>query len=182
MAQNGRITSSGGPGGPAWTVDRRVQLFDSLEHRWPIGALLVWNPSGDWRQRWYLLDGHRRVDTLGELVAEQADLVRDLGRAEPTYLPAATAPAGGVYLPVNAMLLTMRLLPAIRGMSEDALDIANDAVGAIVNTLFPVITIMGGTPREVTTLCHRLLPGRVQPTTLEQIIAQEAATPHQPHD
>jgi hypothetical protein len=180
MVQRGHLIPSGEVGGPAWTTSQRVQLWQSVEHRWPIGMLLAWNPAEYYWRRWYLLDGHRRVATLGELVAEQVDLVRDLRSAEPTYLPAAAATSGGVYLPVNAMLMTARLLPAISDICEDALDVADNAVAAIANTPFEVTTVTGGTASEVATLCSRLIPGRVQPAVLDQILAQDAAAPYHP--
>ncbi len=38
--------------------------------------MLTWIPIGHRFQRWYLLDGHRRIAALGTLIAEQIDLVR----------------------------------------------------------------------------------------------------------
>jgi len=179
MARCGHVVPCGEPGGPAWSTGQRCELFDSLERRWPVGALLAWNPSGDWWQRWYLLDGHRRVDALGELVAERLGVVRDLGRPEPTYLPGSAAVTGGMYLPVNAML-AMRLLPVMFSMSDDALAVADRAAGAVVHTLFEVTTALGGIPDEVAAMCNRLLPGRVQAATLAQVPAQDNAAPYRP--
>lgn len=180
MWQRGHLTPAGDPGAPPWTTRQRVELFDSLERRWPVGCLVAWNPTGVRWRRWYLLDGHRRMDALAELVGEHVGLVRDLDSAQPTYLPTADAVAGGQYLPVNAMLLTTRFLTASRGLSDDALDVANWAAGAVVGTLFEVSTVLGGTPAEVATLCDRLLPGRVQAAALDQIHVGDAAAPDEP--
>jgi hypothetical protein len=173
LVQCGQLLPAGAPGAPAWDADRRALLFASLESRWPIGAMLAWIPSGDRLQRWYLLDGHRRIATLSELIDEHVNLVRDLSAVEPTYLPAMTA-ATGVYLPVNAMLLTMQFLAATHGLPEEALDLAEQAAAPIVHAQFDIATVLAGTPDEVAALCHRLLPGRVDAAILDKIAAQDA--------
>ena len=174
MVQHGQLLPAGAPGGPAWDADRRALLFASLESRWPIGTMLAWIPSGDRLQRWYLLDGYRRIATLGELIDEHVDLVRDLSAAEPTYPPATTAATGGVYLPVNAMLLTMRFLTATHDLPGKALDLAEQAATPIVHARFDIATVLAGTPDEVAALCHRLLPDRVDAAILDEIAAQDA--------
>jgi hypothetical protein len=65
-------------------------------------------------------------------------------------------------------------------LPRETLGVAERAAARTTNTLFPVTTLVGGTPAEVATLCQRLLPARVATATLEQIIADDASHPYRP--
>ncbi|MEJ3741757.1 hypothetical protein WEI85_00445 [Actinomycetes bacterium KLBMP 9797] len=172
---------AGPAGGPAWDTGQRAELFAHLEYGWPTGPMLAWSPSGLSYEPWYLLDGHRRTATLMSTLDEEADLVRDLSAAEPTYIPASQTTPDGLYWPVNAMMLTMRFLGHTRmvqdTMPRPAFDRAGRVASQLVRVKLTLLVLFGGTPAAVAQVCDRLLPGRVDPTLLHQI----AADPDAPH-
>jgi hypothetical protein len=176
QVDNSELRVAGSAGGPAWDTDRRAALFADLERGRPTWPILAWNPSGLPYGRSCLLDGHRRVATVMSVLDGEAGLVRDLTVAEPTYLPVGQTTSDGVYWPVNALVRTMPFLRMQRAvkhsMPAHLVDRAAEVGHRLATAKLPLLTLFGGDPASVVPVCERLLPGRVDPATLDQINAQ----------
>ncbi len=169
LVTEGRVSPAGPPGGPDCSGQQRIDLWDSLEAGWPIGLLTVWRP--DDRGPYHLLDGHRRTGVIVQTTTHGAQaLLRDLSSKAPAYRAAAH---GARCLPTTAMFSTLNFLTATGHLPADLRRHAERIATRVHQAPIDILSLSGGTPWQVHTLCGRLLGTRV---ALDTVIALHRAS------
>jgi len=165
-----------GPPMPAWPTPRRLALMASIERHWPIGPIVIWNPTQDPRQPGYLLDGVRRLTAADTTTDHPDPVLRDLTVIEPAYT--LTATPDGVYLPIDAVWHTITFLETTRAIeARGVLDAATlrhaeNIADAFHKTDVVAYRLHGGTPADIHALCRHLIPGRTRRAVLDLIAAR----------
>ncbi|GAA5200671.1 hypothetical protein GCM10023322_79020 [Rugosimonospora acidiphila] len=176
LINRGQLTPAGAPGGPGWAPRQHADLWHSVESGWPIGLLTVWTPWLDRPRRCYLLDGHRRAAAITQASSRDGvPLLRNLSSSGPDYT-SPNSPHDDPYLPTTAMLRTRDFLPATRHLPPDLLRHAERIAHAVMTAPVDLLTIEGGSPHQVDTLCRRLLGPRVALATLTALYDTDRPT------